>query len=73
MPTSFRINIRNYRLAIPTSTGSHPGMRTPVIDNLYLDRHEAVRVLKGARRFLRWATPLPSRVEMVVFAGRWFK
>jgi hypothetical protein len=36
-------------------------------------RHEAVRVLKEARRFLRWATPLPSRVELVVFAGRWFK
>lgn len=35
-----------------------------------LHRHEAVRVLKEARRFLRWATPLPSRVEMVVFAGR---
>ena len=31
-----------------------------------LHRHEAVRVLKEARRFLRWATPLLARKEIVL-------
>ena len=31
-----------------------------------LHRHEAVHVLKEPHRFLRWATPLPSRKEIVL-------
>ena len=37
----------------------------PSVEGLH--RHETVRVLKEARRFLRWATPLPSRGQTAVF------